>query len=101
MKKMIEIWKNISWAHGYQISNFGNIRSVDREVNHPNGIAIKKGKLLRDSGHVVELIPKNDIEGIECTKKQNVETYLIMGTDDRKIDDMVMLFLAEFLCPVS
>lgn len=29
-----------------------------------------------------------DIEGIECTKKQNVETYLIMGTDDRKIDDM-------------
>lgn len=28
-----------------------------------------------------------DIEGIECTKKQNVETYLIMGTDDRKIDD--------------
>lgn len=46
MKKMIEIWKNISWAHGYQISNFGNIRSVDREVNHPNGVAIKKGNFL-------------------------------------------------------
>ena len=47
MKKMIEIWKNISWAHGYQVSNFGNVRSVDREVNHPNGVAIKKGKLLK------------------------------------------------------
>ena len=31
--------------------------------------AIKKGKLLRDSGHVVELIPKNDIEGIELEEE--------------------------------
>lgn len=28
-----------------------------------------------------------NIEGVECTKKQNVETYLIMGTDDRNVND--------------
>ena len=31
--------------------------------------AIKKAKLLRDSGHVVELIPKEDIDGIESREE--------------------------------
>ena len=31
--------------------------------------AIKKAKLLRDSGHVVELIPKEDIDGIESKEE--------------------------------
>ena len=28
-----------------------------------------------------------NIEGVECTKKQNVETYLIMGTDRNDSDE--------------
>lgn len=47
---MEEVWKNISYWYGHQISNKGNVRSVDREVNHNcGGIAIKKGKLLKPS----------------------------------------------------
>jgi len=37
---MDEIWKDITDIRGYQISNFGNIRSVDRVVNHSNKIDI-------------------------------------------------------------
>ena len=44
---MDEIWKDIPYWYGHQVSNKGRVRSVDREVNHNcGGIAIKKGKLL-------------------------------------------------------
>ena len=48
--KMDEIWKDIADIRGYQISNFGNVRSVDRIVNHPNSPnkqAIKKGQPIK------------------------------------------------------
>ena len=45
---MDEIWKDIPYWYGHQVSNKGRVRSVDREVNHNcGGIAIKKGKLLK------------------------------------------------------
>lgn len=44
---MSEIWKDIEDYEGYQISNMGNVRSLDRYVNHPKGgKALRKGKLL-------------------------------------------------------
>ena len=48
--KMDEIWKDIADIRGYQIRNFGNVRSVDRIVNHPNSPnkqAIKKGQPIK------------------------------------------------------
>ena len=50
---MIEVWKDISDFKGYyQVSNFGNVRSLDRvtTINHPIGGLRKtkyKGKVLQ------------------------------------------------------
>jgi len=47
----VEIWKDINDYEGlYQVSNFGNVRSLDRIVNKPNGISyMRKGKLCVQS----------------------------------------------------
>lgn len=33
MAKVKEIWKDISYAESYQVSNFGNVRTVGRKIN--------------------------------------------------------------------
>lgn len=45
----MEIWKSIVGYEGlYEVSNLGNVRSVDRYVNHPKGgLSLRKGKLLQ------------------------------------------------------
>ena len=47
----VEIWKDINDYEGlYQVSNFGNVRSLDRIVNNPNGVSyMRKGKLCVQS----------------------------------------------------
>ena len=44
-----EIWKDIDGFEGlYQVSNLGNVRSLDREVRHPRGgMCITKGKVMK------------------------------------------------------
>lgn len=46
---MEEIWKDIEGYEGYyQVSNFGRIRSLDREVRYVGGwVSNRKGKLLK------------------------------------------------------
>lgn len=41
---MEEIWKDIKDYEGYQVSNLGNVRSLDRVVTNYRGSFIKKGK---------------------------------------------------------
>jgi hypothetical protein len=53
---MTEIWKPIAWAPGYEVSDQGRVRSLDREVavaasrgefkKHPAHTKIRKGKVL-------------------------------------------------------
>lgn len=44
----LEIWKDISgYENEYQVSNFGNVRSLTKQVAHKNGLAIKNGKMLK------------------------------------------------------
>ena len=45
----MEIWKSIQGYEGlYEVSNFGNVRSLDRKVNQANGtIGNYKGKVLK------------------------------------------------------
>ena len=45
---MAEIWKDIKgYENGYQVSNYGNVRSLDRETINKNGtIKRYKGKIL-------------------------------------------------------
>lgn len=54
---MSEIWKPITWAPGYEVSDQGRVRSLDREVavatnasdikKRPAHTRIRKGQLLR------------------------------------------------------
>ena len=44
---MEEIWKTIENNPNYEVSNMGNVRSVDRFVNCNGGVAFKKGKILK------------------------------------------------------
>lgn len=50
-KPSSEIWKDVIGYEGlYQVSNFGNVRSLDRIVNKPNGVSyIRKGKICKQS----------------------------------------------------
>jgi hypothetical protein len=47
----LEVWKDIQDYEGvYQVSNFGNVKSLDRIVNKPNGVSyMRKGKLCKQS----------------------------------------------------
>ncbi|ABD58526.1 hypothetical protein PBI_PIPEFISH_29 [Mycobacterium phage Pipefish] len=42
----MERWKPIDGWPGYEISDHGNVRSIDREVSNGRGTHILKGKLL-------------------------------------------------------
>ena len=43
-----EIWQDIvGYENYYQISNLGNVRSIDRKIHFNKGISIKKGQLLK------------------------------------------------------
>lgn len=46
----MEVWKDINGYEGlYQISNYGNVRSLDRYVNGNNGSkTLKKGVVLKN-----------------------------------------------------
>ena len=44
-----EIWKDIEGYEGYyQVSNFGNVRSVDRVIEYSDGVKrLRKGRILK------------------------------------------------------
>lgn len=47
---MDEVWKDIKGYEGYyQISNFGNIRSLDRWINNNGTLVFRMGKILSPS----------------------------------------------------
>ena len=44
---IMEIWKNIENYEGYQVSNFGNIKSLSKKVKCKNGFRTTKEKILK------------------------------------------------------
>ena len=64
-----EIWKDIELYEGlYQVSNKGNVRSVDRLVNGPNGVRKFKGKVLKQ-------YKRGSYSKITLSKDSMVKTY--------------------------
>lgn len=62
---MEEIWKDVvGFEDYYQVSNLGNVRSKDREVNTWHGVILKKGRILKQS------IGKNGYYSV-CLQVQN------------------------------
>lgn len=44
----MEIWKAVVGYEGlYEVSNMGKVRSLDRTVKNKNGLAVKKGKMIK------------------------------------------------------
>lgn len=63
---MKEIWKDIKNYEGlYQISNLGNVKSLERYVNHLNGVRIVHEKILKpiidNTGYYVVSLWKENI----------------------------------------
>lgn len=47
---MEEVWKNVVGLEGYQVSNLGNVRSLNRKITDKNGVAKNvTGRFLRTS----------------------------------------------------
>ena len=100
---MEEIWKDIENYEGlYQISNLGNVRSVDRIVNagsKNNNKVVKKGKILNPvkdkDGYLKVSLSKNNIRKnyfvhrlvgkIFIANNKNLKQIKITKTKIRKI----------------
>lgn len=73
---MNEIWVDIiDYENFYQISNLGNVRSLDRIINTKNGLRKIKGKLIsptkdgkihKDGSYYLKVVLR-DINGIKKT----------------------------------
>ena len=64
-----EIWKDIKGYEGlYQVSNKGNVRSLDRMVNSPNGMRMSKGRILKQYKY-------GSYSKVSLSKASRVKTY--------------------------
>lgn len=69
---MEEKWKDIINYEGYyQISNFGNIRSLDRKIRFNKGYSIKKGKMLNP------ILNKKGYYKVSLSKNQKEKRFFI------------------------
>lgn len=68
MQEVFEEWRDVVGYEGfYQVSNFGNVRSVDRYVECKGTMRMQKGKMLRP--HVGRFGYK---QVVLCNKKMNL-----------------------------
>ena len=77
--KDFEVWKDVVGYEGlYQVSNFGNVKSLDRIVNKPNGVSyLRKGKI--------------------CTQSKSNLGYMTVGftVNNKKVNKYVHRLVAE------
>lgn len=78
----MEIWKEIYGFPRYEVSSLGEVKSKDCYVKHPNGVALKKGKVLE--GYV---------------DKDGYHRVLIYFSDTGRITKQVHRLVAETFIP--
>ena len=78
---MDEIWKDIPYWYGHQVSNKGRVRSVDREVNHNcnYGTAIERSKNHRTNIIVRIVNNKTIFKSSEIAANEEVK---LLGNKD-------------------
>mgnify|MGYP000291181847 CR=1 FL=1 len=87
----MEIWKEVKGYEGfYEISNYGNIRSLDRIVVNSKGVYFKlKGKLLSScvcsQGYKAVVLHKNSKSKSFRVHQLMAINFLNHNTDSRKI----------------
>jgi hypothetical protein len=78
-----ETWKDIiGYETFYQVSNFGNVRSLDRIVNKPNGtFYLRKGKICKQSksnlGYMTVGFTVNNVKINKYVHRLVAETFII------------------------
>lgn len=69
---MDEIWQDIEGYEGYQVSNLGGVRSLDRMVKHPKGgLKTVKGKILK------QFITKKGYKRVHLAKDGVMKTFFV------------------------
>jgi hypothetical protein len=71
----VKIWKSIPGYEGlYEVSNFGEVRSIDRIIEYPNNKLFRyfKGKILKQSLQV-----KRRYYGVRLSKQGKTKLWLI------------------------
>lgn len=78
---MKEIWEDIEGYEGYyQISNLGNVKSLDRMVKNNHGFCLRKGKLIKSlinkQGYYFVNLKKNSQNEIKLIHRLIAETFI-------------------------
>lgn len=69
---MEEVWKDIAGYEGlYQVSNYGNVRSVDRYTKTSNSVRFYKGRLMKQEQN------RNGYMQVSLCKNGNYKCFLV------------------------
>jgi hypothetical protein len=85
----MEVWNSVLDYEGYyEVSNLGNVKSLDRLINFPHGMFVKKGKLLKSSsngtGYYKLTLSKNGLSRDHYVHRLVIESFV--GKNDLHIN---------------
>lgn len=79
-----EIWKPIPNGKNYEVSNLGNVRSVDRYVYNGKGYAFKKGKVLKQGKSKKGYCVLRHIKGVPSQQVHRLVAMAFISNPDNK-----------------
>ena len=98
-----EIWRNIKDYEGYyQVSNLGNVRSVDRYIEHNNGqIHFRKSQLLKSQigkyGYCYVVLSKNNHQKTKTNHRLVAETFIPNPKNKPEVNHKSRIKLENFV----
>lgn len=79
-----EIWKPIPNGENYEVSNLGNVRSVDRYVYNGKGYAFKKGKVLKQGKSKKGYCVLRHMKGVPSQQVHRLVAMAFISNPDNK-----------------